>query len=163
MADPPSSPSSDQGSVRDRDFTTLLIAAYRDYPELWRVKSKDYFNKNKKAIAMQKIVDALKQCKPDFTVEQLKKRINALRTNFNKDYKHIESMKRSGVAAEGIPEPNAWYYNDLMFIKDQLEIAETESSEVSIKASSTYSIHINLYLKSLVIFKNDNKLYLMLM
>ncbi|KAJ8933710.1 hypothetical protein NQ314_013840 [Rhamnusium bicolor] len=96
MADPPSSPSSDQGFVRDRDFTTLLIEVYRDYPELWHVKSKDYFNKNKKAIAMQKIVDALKQCKPDFTVEQKKKkkkkRISALRINFNKDYKHIKKV-----------------------------------------------------------------------
>lgn len=80
MADPPNSLSYDQNTVYDWDFTKLLIVVYRDYPEFRHVNSKDYCNKNKKAIAMKnKIVDVLKQCVPDLTS---KKRINALRTNF---------------------------------------------------------------------------------
>lgn len=95
-------------------------------------------------------------------------------------------MKNSGVAAECIPEPNINYYKDLMFIKHQLEIAETLSSEVSKKLqvlilfiltfinllySSSEEINSNHNTKlprykheeKLVIFKNDNKLYLILM
>lgn len=119
-------------SESERDFIILLITLYRDSPELWKVKSKDYFNQAKKQMAMKKIVDALISFKQDFTVEKLKKKINSLRTNFNKDYKAIESAKRSGASTDDIPKPKSWYYEDMMFIKDQLEIAETDSSEVSI-------------------------------
>lgn len=44
----------DDDSVGEREFLTLLITLYRDHPELWQLKSKDYFNKNKKAAALQK-------------------------------------------------------------------------------------------------------------
>jgi len=113
------------------EFLTLLITLYRDHNELWQLRSKDYFNKNKKAKALQTIVDTLKPYKSDFTVEKLKQKINILRTNFNKCYKAIENKKRSGASVDDIPEPNVWYYNELLFIKDQVEITETQSSEVS--------------------------------
>ncbi|XP_076298995.1 uncharacterized protein LOC143218016 [Lasioglossum baleicum] len=116
-------------SDAERRFTLLLIALYRDCPELWKVKSKDYFNQNKKHISQQKIVDALSQFKPDFTVEKFKKKINTLRTNFNKDFKAIENAKRSGASIDEIPNPKTWYFDDMLFIKDQLDVAETESSE----------------------------------
>ncbi|XP_076298043.1 uncharacterized protein LOC143217541 [Lasioglossum baleicum] len=116
-------------SDAEREFTTLLIALYRDCPELWKVKSKDYFNQSKKLNSQQTIVNVLIKFKPDYTVEKLKKKINTLRTNFNKDFKLIESAKRSGASTDDIPKPKTWYFEDMLFLKDQLEIAETESSE----------------------------------
>lgn len=99
---------------------------------MWKVKSKDYFNRNKKNAALEKIVGALKKLKPDFSVKQLKQKINVLRTNFNREFKTIEGKKVSGTSTDDIPEPSLWYYNDMYFIKDQLEIAQTETSEVRI-------------------------------
>ena len=122
MADP---------SESERDFVLLLITFYRDSPELWKVKSKDYFNQAKKQITMKKIVNALIPFKADFTVDKLKKKINTLRINFNKDFRAIESAKRSGASTDDIPKPKSWYYEEMLFIKDQLEIAQTDSSEVS--------------------------------
>ncbi|XP_076299595.1 uncharacterized protein LOC143218348 [Lasioglossum baleicum] len=116
-------------SDAEREFTTLLIALYRDCPELWKVKSKDYFNQSKKLNSQQTIVNVLIKFKPDYTVEKLKKKINTLRTNFNKDFKLIESAKRSGASTDDIPKPKTWHFEDMLFLKDQLEIAETESSE----------------------------------
>lgn len=87
-------------------------------------------NKHKKSIALQKILSALKKYKPDYTEDNLKKKINILRTNFNREFQKIEGKKRSGASSDDIPEPTLWYYNELLFIKDQVEIADTESSEV---------------------------------
>lgn len=88
-------------------------------------------------------MDTLKPYKSDFTVEKLKQKINILRTNFNKCYKAIENKKRSGASVDDIPEPNVWYYNELLFIKDQVEIAETQSSEVTeVSKHQTYFIYL---------------------
>lgn len=114
----------------EREFITLLIELYRDSPELWKVKSQDYFNRNKKSAALEKIVGALKVLKPDFNVTLLKQKINVLRTNFNREFRAIEAKKVSGTSTDDIPEPGLWYYSDMQFIKDQLEIAQTETSEV---------------------------------
>lgn len=80
----------------EREFLTLLRTLYRDHPELWQLRSKDYFNKNKKAKALQTIVDTLKPYKSDFAVEKLKQKMNILRTNFNKCYKAIKKIVRNG-------------------------------------------------------------------
>lgn len=125
-----SQPASPENS--DREFISLLIDLYRDCPELWKVKSKDYFNRNKKSAALEKIVGALRKLKPDFTVKKLKQKINVLRTNFNREFKAIESKKISGTSTDEIPEPSLWYFNEMYFIKDQLEIAQTDTSEVRI-------------------------------
>nr|CAI5835851.1 unnamed protein product [Callosobruchus analis] len=109
----------------------LIITLYRDSPELGKVKSKGYFNQAKKQMAMKKIVDAL-NFNQYLTVEKLKKKINTLRTNFNQDYKAIESAKRSGASTDDIPKPKTWYYENMLFIKDQREIAQTDSSETII-------------------------------
>ncbi|XP_050306378.1 uncharacterized protein LOC126743367 [Anthonomus grandis grandis] len=112
-------------NIGEKDFVLMLIALYRDHPVLWRVKSNDYMNKNKKSIALQTILCALKHYKPNYTEDNLKKKINILRTNFNKS----EQKKRSGASRDDIPEPTLWYYKELLFIKDQVEVADTESSE----------------------------------
>lgn len=46
-------------------------------------------------------------------------------------YKAIESAKRSGASTDAIPTPKAWYFEEMMFIKDQMAIAATDSTEVS--------------------------------
>ncbi|XP_039969616.1 uncharacterized protein LOC120781462 isoform X3 [Bactrocera tryoni] len=50
-------------------------------------------------------------------------------TNFNKDYKTIESAKRTGAPTDAIPTPKAWYFEEMMFIKDQMAIAATDGTE----------------------------------
>lgn len=40
-------------NISEKDFVLLLIALYRDHPELWKVKFNDYLNKNKKKVQIQ--------------------------------------------------------------------------------------------------------------
>jgi len=88
----------------EREFVSLLIHLYRDCPELWKVKNKDYFNRNKKNAALEKIVRALKVLKPHFTVKQLKAKINVLRTKFNRDQlpQRPSREKVSGISTDDI-------------------------------------------------------------
>lgn len=77
------------------------------------------------------MLSVLKKYKPDYSEDQLKKKINILRTNFNKECQKMEQKILSGAFSEEIPEPKLWYYNEIIFIKDQDELAEFKSYEVS--------------------------------
>lgn len=133
MADMPRHDSSPTDSVpiAEREFVLLLISLYRDCPELWNVKSKDYLNKIKRSNAIQKILKVLRIYKPQYNEEMFKRKINTLRTNFNKEWQKLDTKKRSGASADEIPEPSLWYFHELTFIKDQVEKTDTKSSEVS--------------------------------
>ena len=113
----------DRATVTDREFTSLLIELHRGHPELWKVKSKDNFSRNKKNAALIQIRNTLKKMKTDITVEEIKKKINSLRTCFNREIRLIETKRKSGAAADDIPEYSVWYYNDLFLIIDQIEIS----------------------------------------
>jgi hypothetical protein len=114
----------------EREFICLLIELYRDHPELWKVKSRDYYNRNKKSAAFDRMLRAVKTLKPDYTVSKLKKKINFLRTYFNREYKAIEQKKKSGASADDIPHPSLWYYND--------EVVFSHQSQISIRLHFTY-------------------------
>ena len=131
-------------TVTDRDFTSLLIELYRGHLELWKVKSKDTFSRNKKNAALIQIRNALKKIIADITVEEIKKEINSLRTCFNREIRLIETKNKSSAAANDIPECYLWYYNDLFFIKDQIEI-----SHLLWKSSRNTSQHTGLVQESL--------------
>ena len=54
--------------TEERDIVSISISLYRDYPELWKVKSNDYLNKNKRSLAMERIVKVFEMYRPDFEV-----------------------------------------------------------------------------------------------
>ena len=95
------------------------------------------------------IKNALNKIKTDITVEEIKKEINSLRTCFNREFRLIETKKKSDAAADDIPECSLWYYDDLFFIKYQIEISPTETSEVRTndvcKQRNVFSKLINAY------------------
>ncbi|XP_050522267.1 uncharacterized protein LOC126894932 [Daktulosphaira vitifoliae] len=129
-------PLSDE-SVGEREFLTLLITLYRDHPELWKLRSTDFFNKNKKAKALQTILDTLKPYKSDITVEKLKQKIKILYTNFNKCYKAIENKKRSGVLVDDILDPTYDITTNCCVSRTR-SIAVTQTSEVGKHQMFTY-------------------------
>ena len=85
--------------ITEREFISLLIELYRAQPELWKVKAKDYFN-------CTKILNALRRVKLNYALDELKKKITCLRTNYNREYKAIETKKKSGVGVDEIPAPS---------------------------------------------------------
>lgn len=62
----------------------------------------------------------------------------------------FEGKKVSGTSTDDIPEPSLWYYNDMYFIKDQLGIAETDTSEIRI-LFHFYCIHNYVILRVMLL------------
>ncbi|CAG4957111.1 unnamed protein product [Colias eurytheme] len=108
-----------------KEFDLLLISMYRDSPELWDTKAKGYTDKNKRSIALNKITNELKKYDTEFTVEKLKRKINTLRSNFNREHTKVKRSLMSGVMDE-VYRPKLWYYNEFEFIADARNTADTE-------------------------------------
>lgn len=103
-----------------RDFLRHFIDLYRTHPCLWKTKSKDYLDKNKKNTASQILLEKLKVVQPEATKNTVIQKINSLRGGFKRDLKKVKDSKRSGAGADDIYVPTLWYYPLMQFVADHL-------------------------------------------
>ncbi|XP_031335792.1 uncharacterized protein LOC116165467 [Photinus pyralis] len=102
-----------------KEFLTEFILLYRSFPCLWKTKSKEYMDRNKKNDAYKILTEKLKEVEENATKEAVKTKINTLRGGFRREMKKVLNSKRSGAGADDVYVPNLWYYELLLFIKDQ--------------------------------------------
>ncbi|XP_075985516.1 uncharacterized protein LOC142982728 [Anticarsia gemmatalis] len=115
----------------ERDFVILLLKLYRENSLLWDTTKDDYTNKYRRHVALNNICNALKVYRPNYTVQELKRKLNILRTNFNKERNKIE--KRKAESVEGEAEPILWYYNEMTFLIGQEAVVKRTAPSVANK------------------------------
>lgn len=106
-------------SQRINEVLGEFIEIYKSEPCLWKIKTSDYHDRDKKDAAYRKLVMKLKEIEPDANVNVVKKKINNLRSNVRKEKKKIDSSMKSGASADNVYKPSLWYFNLFDFIKDQ--------------------------------------------
>jgi hypothetical protein len=111
-----------------KGFLTDFIEMYKQHPALWNTKSKDYYNKTLKNKGYNDLVTFCKTVYPFASREFVTKKIQNMRGCFRKELRKVEESLRSGVGADDIYEPRLWYFELLLFTKDQeVPVARTES------------------------------------
>lgn len=123
-------------NITDREFTLHFISVYRDMPMLWKIKSKEYMDKNKRGTALKKMTNLLKMCRRNITEEDVKKKINILRTSFKREQNKVKKSMLSGAGTDDLYVPSLWYYKDLEFLQDQVE-EEAGISTIKEKVNSS--------------------------
>jgi len=113
---------------QDRSFQLECIEVYKNLPSLWKVKSDDYSNRRKKDAAYAVLVEKFNEKFPNFTREDVKKKINGYRTNFRKELKKVMDSEKSGAGTEEIYQPTLWYFDALAFLNDQEIPAKSRST-----------------------------------
>ena len=69
----------------EKKFLIEVLGVYQTLPALWRIKSDDYSNRAKKAEAYDILLQKYREHFTSATLEDLKKKINNLRTNFRNE------------------------------------------------------------------------------
>ncbi|XP_022906143.2 uncharacterized protein [Onthophagus taurus] len=105
--------------INNKDFWSEFINLYRQLPEVWKVKSDVYKNRNKKNVAYEKLIETLKEIEPSADREMVRKKINVLRTVYRRELKKVVASYRSGTGTENLYEPSLWYFKELDFLRDQ--------------------------------------------
>lgn len=102
-----------------KEFISEFFKKYREYSCLWKIKSKEYTNKNLKNKAYDDLFDMCKTVYPDANRDFVVKKIQSFRGSFRKELKKVENSKRSGRSADKVHVLTLWYYNLLEFTIDQ--------------------------------------------
>ncbi|XP_074027710.1 uncharacterized protein [Leptinotarsa decemlineata] len=100
-------------------FMTAFIELYKSFPCLWKTKSRDYKDRNKKDSAYMVLLKKLQEIEPNATKKTVKAKINSIRGSFRREMKKIEKSKRSGTGADDVYVTHLWYYDLLLFTNDQ--------------------------------------------
>lgn len=105
-----------------------VLGLYRTLPELWKIKSDDYSNRAKKAAAYEVLLTKYQEYFKSATLEDLKKKLNTLRTNFRNELRKIERNSRSGAGTDDLYESQAWFMEAMLFLKDQETPAQSRNT-----------------------------------
>lgn len=105
-----------------------FIEKYRAHECLWKIKSKDYHNREKKEEAYNNLLIFVKKFDEHATRDVVQKKINNLRCTYRKQHKRIKRSQKSGAGVDDVVEPTLWYYKELSFLADHEEALEGVSN-----------------------------------
>ncbi|XP_039300643.1 uncharacterized protein LOC120355947, partial [Nilaparvata lugens] len=98
-----------------REFLTDFISLYESFPCIWRVKSKEYSDRNKKEGAYERLVEKFKEIDVNASRETVAKKINSLRSVYRKELAKVNKSIRSAAGEDEIYKPSLWYFDLLHF------------------------------------------------
>ncbi|XP_060867451.1 uncharacterized protein LOC132942815 [Metopolophium dirhodum] len=100
------------------DPRNKFLDLYKSFPCLWKIKSKEYSNRNIKDRAYEVLIEKMKEIDKNVNRDAVVKKINSLRSAYRKELKKIKDSVRSGAGEEDIFTPHLFYFNEIDFIRD---------------------------------------------
>lgn len=134
------------GDLRNfsKQFIIEFIERYRSHACLWKIKSAEYSDREKKNKAYEDMVLKLKEADESATRDSVKKKIDSLRGCFRKEFKKVNASKKSGAGTDELYVPHLWYYEHLLFLTDHEMPRESVSNIDDTTSHSQVSTHNNL-------------------
>ena len=102
-----------------------LIELYHSHECLWNVESSQYKDRNLRFLAMNDIHDRMKDSLPNISLDDIKKKIHTLRSQYNRERKSRITSMKSGAITNGIYTPKLWCFDSLQFLDDIAEGRQT--------------------------------------
>lgn len=123
----------------EQKFLLNLIETYHSLPALWNVKCEAYSNREEKKKQYDILLGVYIEQYPTATVEDVKKKLNVLRTNFRRERARLARLAKSGAGVDDSSDSQLFYYKQLEFIND-VEIPCTSKSTTVSKVQKVLSI-----------------------
>lgn len=101
-----------------KEVLTEFIEIYRSHPALWKVKSKEYSNRNLKNLGYDALVQFYRKVDPNADRDLVSKKIQSMRGSFRKELKKFDKFNRSGASSDDQYVPSLWYFDLLMFTRE---------------------------------------------
>ena len=112
----------------NRPFWSEFFELYKNLPSLWCLKHPDYSNREIKANDYNKLAYKLGEVYPDANRELVVRKINTYRTSFRKELQKLREHTRYGKEYT----PTLWYFDNLSFLIDQVQLHETKTCKIDI-------------------------------
>lgn len=112
----------------DKDLIQKLISKYEEYEHLYNVRHPMYLDRVKRSNSLLEITNELKKINKNITVDEIKKKMHTLRSQYLRELREINNSKRSGVGLEEVYEPKLWCFKQLEFLKSHTTIRNSTSN-----------------------------------
>ncbi|CAK1591730.1 unnamed protein product [Parnassius mnemosyne] len=119
-----------------------FIEIYKSEGCLWRVKCKEYHDRDKRSTAYEKLKTKLKELEPTATKDDVIKKINTLRSNVRREEKKYDESVKSGASSNDIYKTTLWYFELFDFIGAQ-DVPRSSRSNISEIDENDSNISIN--------------------
>ena len=120
----------------------ILIELWGKYECLFNSKHPLYMNKNARAKAMDKIIEALKKDNIEATAKQVQEKLSKLRNYYGAERRKEESSKVSGSGTDSVYNSSWRFFANLQFLKDTLTPRTTVSNiKEEIEEDGVYQIN----------------------
>ncbi|CAH0559891.1 unnamed protein product [Brassicogethes aeneus] len=128
-----------------KEVLAEFIEIYRSHPALWKVKSKEYVNRNLKNLGYDALVEFYQKIDPNADRNLVSRKIQSMRGSFRKELKKFE---RSCASGDDQYVPSLWYFDLLMFTREDEMSTESfdymANSPSSPEETSTSEVIVNL-------------------
>ncbi|XP_028179266.1 uncharacterized protein LOC114366551 isoform X2 [Ostrinia furnacalis] len=102
--------------TNDQLFLKEFIEKMEVLPGLWDTSSPFYTNLRQRRKAMEELLVIYKQIKPRATIDDVRKKLNSLRSNYRKEVRRIASSKLSAESEDDVYKPKSWVFYALHFL-----------------------------------------------
>lgn len=93
---------------RNNEILRKFIEKYKSLPILWDRSLPAYMNKEKRNIALAKLLKIYHKIKPDANHYDVRRKINTLRCNFRKELRKMST--------QAVYQPTSWVFHALKFL-----------------------------------------------
>ncbi|XP_055837033.1 uncharacterized protein LOC129905564 [Episyrphus balteatus] len=114
-----------------KQFLNEFIDCYQAGPALWDATIPEYTCRQKKLIIYNQLLRIMKKYKKDASLQDVKKKINTLRSNYRREMKRVQSsieMREFPVYV-----PNLWWFEKFDFLKNLNQNPTQVYSNYSVK------------------------------
>ena len=102
-----------------------LILLIQDEECLYNIKSKEYMDRTKKALALNQIKEKLETDMVGVTVQQIVKKWKNLRGQYVRELRLIENSKKSGSGKNDVHKPKLWCFDQLKFLQTHCAVRKS--------------------------------------
>ncbi|XP_070136927.1 uncharacterized protein [Drosophila bipectinata] len=98
-----------QHSHSDMEYWQVFFRLYREMPELWMVRSKEYRDRKRRDSAYGRLLEFLQKYDPNANIHTLKRKINNFRTSYRRELRKV-------LKSNGTYMPSLWYFKEFDFL-----------------------------------------------
>ncbi|XP_066993395.2 uncharacterized protein [Anabrus simplex] len=116
------------GSMWSKEAVSVLIDEYQKHPCMYVAKSPLYHNRKARRDAENKIADVVSEIRPNTNPNEVKAKINGLRTQFTNERNKYMKSCHSGMGLDDTYKPSFAWYERMQFLADHVSARNRKSN-----------------------------------
>ena len=141
-----------------RDYVVMLIQLYEKCPSLWKTKTPEYKNRNKRDTDMQYIHEQFLELDCEIKKDDIKKKLHTLRSQYKKELNLLNKSSEKGE----IYTPKLWCFGLLKFLQGSEQEEDVNETILGLEVNMGYNpiiAYFNIFSASNIQLKYTNNIY----